>query len=45
MLTKRLLTAVEDELRRTGFEIVSQDDHFIDRPGDDLWWLAIARKP
>jgi len=39
------LTVVEGELRQTGFEIVSQDDHFIDRPGDDLWWLLVARKP
>jgi ubiquinone/menaquinone biosynthesis C-methylase UbiE len=39
------LTAVERELRNKGFEIVSQDDSFIDRPGDDLWWLVTARKP
>jgi ubiquinone/menaquinone biosynthesis C-methylase UbiE len=43
------LTIVESELRRTGFEIVSRDDHFIDlhnNPrGDDLWWLVTARKP
>jgi ubiquinone/menaquinone biosynthesis C-methylase UbiE len=39
------LTVVEGELRQTGFEIVSLDDHFIDRSGDDLWWLVIARKP
>ena len=39
------LTVVEGELRQTGFEIVSQDDHFIDRPGDDLWWLVVGRKP
>jgi SAM-dependent methyltransferase len=39
------LTAVESELRRKGFEIVSEDDHFIDRAGDHLWWLVIGRKP
>ena len=39
------LTVVEGELRRKGFEIVNQEDHFIGRPGDDLWWLVIARKP
>jgi predicted methyltransferase len=43
------LSAVETELRQMGFEIVSQDDHFIERPsdsqGDELWWLVIARKP
>jgi SAM-dependent methyltransferase len=39
------LTAVEGELRQKGFEIVSQDDHFIDRPGNDSWWLLNAQKP
>jgi predicted methyltransferase len=39
------LTAVEAELRQKGFEIVSQDDHFIDRPGNDSWWLLDAQKP
>jgi ubiquinone/menaquinone biosynthesis C-methylase UbiE len=39
------LAVVEGELRQKGFEIVSQDDHFIDRPRDDLWWLVIGRKP
>jgi ubiquinone/menaquinone biosynthesis C-methylase UbiE len=38
------LTVVEGELRQNGFEIVSQDDHFIDRPGEDVWWLVIGRK-
>jgi ubiquinone/menaquinone biosynthesis C-methylase UbiE len=36
---------VEGQLRNQGFEIVSQDDQFIDRSGDDLWWLVTARKP
>jgi arsenite methyltransferase len=40
------LTVVEGELQRTGFQIVSHDDHFIDRridpQGDDLWWLVVA---
>ena len=39
------IEVVEGQLRNKGFEIVSQDDSFIDRPGDDLWWLVIARKP
>jgi ubiquinone/menaquinone biosynthesis C-methylase UbiE len=38
------LSAVEDELQRNGFEIVSRDARFIDSPGDDLWWLLIGRK-
>ena len=38
-------TVVEGELRNKGFEIVSQDDSFIDRPGEDLWWLVVGRKP
>jgi ubiquinone/menaquinone biosynthesis C-methylase UbiE len=37
-------SAVEKELRENGFEIVGREDPFIDRPGDDLWWLVIARK-
>jgi ubiquinone/menaquinone biosynthesis C-methylase UbiE len=39
------LTVVAGQLRSAGFEIVSQDDSFIDRPRDDLWWLVTARKP
>jgi predicted methyltransferase len=39
------LATVADELRKKGFEVVSQDDHFIDRAGGDMWWLVIARKP
>jgi predicted methyltransferase len=39
------LAVVETELRNQGFEIVNRDDSFIDRPGDDLWWLVIGRKP
>jgi predicted methyltransferase len=39
------LTVVDGALRRMGFEIVSQDDHFIDHPGDNSWWLVIGRKP
>lgn len=36
---------VEGQLRGQRFEIVTQDESFIDRPGDDKWWLLIARKP
>jgi ubiquinone/menaquinone biosynthesis C-methylase UbiE len=36
--------AVESELQRDGFEIVSHDDHFIE-PHNNLWWMVIARKP
>jgi len=39
------LTVVEDQLRNHGFEIISHDDRFIDRPADDLWWLVTVRKP
>jgi predicted methyltransferase len=39
------LTVVAGQLRSEGFEIVSRDDSFIDRQGDDLWWLVTARKP
>jgi ubiquinone/menaquinone biosynthesis C-methylase UbiE len=41
----RPLQMVEEELRRKGFDIISRNDRFIDRPGDDLWWLLVARKP
>lgn len=45
---------VEAELRETGFELISRNDHFIerpaperpgDRPDDHLWWLIVAMKP
>ena len=36
---------IEDELRRHGFEMVSRDDRFIDRPGDEVWWLVVAKRP
>lgn len=37
---------VETEVRNAGFEIISRDDLFIDRPADDhIWWLLVARKP
>jgi ubiquinone/menaquinone biosynthesis C-methylase UbiE len=45
---------VEDEIRQSGFEVISRDDRFIDRPAserpghrpdDHVWWLIVARKP
>jgi len=36
---------VEIELRQQGFEILSLDDRFIDQPGDEPWWLLVARRP
>ena len=44
----------EDEIRQRGFEVISRDDRFIDRPAaqrpgdrpdDHVWWLLVARKP
>ncbi len=44
----------EDEIRQRGFEIISRNDRFIDRPAlerpgdrpdDHVWWLIVARKP
>jgi len=36
---------VETEVRSAGFEIISRQDHFIDRPADDqVWWLIVTRK-
>ena len=37
--------SVESELYRGGFEILAREEPFIDRPGDDLWWLIVAQKP
>jgi predicted methyltransferase len=37
--------SVESELRRRGFEILTREESFINRPGDDVWWLIVARKP
>jgi len=28
-----------------GLVRVSRDDTFIDRPGDDPWWLLVFEKP
>jgi ubiquinone/menaquinone biosynthesis C-methylase UbiE len=36
--------SVGDELRTSGFEILSREDHFLDQPGRGVWWLIIARK-
>jgi ubiquinone/menaquinone biosynthesis C-methylase UbiE len=44
----------EEEIRQTGFEVISRHDRFIDRPvaerpgdrpDDHVWWLIVARKP
>ena len=44
----------EDEIRQRGFEVISREDRFIDRPSaerpgdrpdDHVWWLIVARKP
>jgi len=41
---ERPRSAVEKDLREKGFEIVEREDPFIDRPGDDPWWLVVARR-
>jgi hypothetical protein len=47
-------SVAEDEIRQGGFEVLSRDDRFIDRPAversgdrqdDHVWWLIVARKP
>ena len=35
---------VEAEVRRRGFEILRRDDRFIQQPGEDSWWLLVARR-
>jgi SAM-dependent methyltransferase len=37
--------AAEMALRREGFEITSRDDTFIERSGEDSWWLIVAARP
>jgi predicted methyltransferase len=39
------MEAAEQELRHAGFEILQQEKPFIDRSGDDPWWMLTARKP
>jgi ubiquinone/menaquinone biosynthesis C-methylase UbiE len=37
---------VESEIREAGFEVVSRDDHFIDRPDEESTrWMIVFRKP
>jgi len=36
---------VETDLRNEGFMITLRDDYFVQRPGDDPWWLIVATKP
>jgi hypothetical protein len=47
-------SVAEDEIRQRGFEVLSRDNRFIDRPAverpgdrqdDHVWWLIVARKP
>ena len=51
---ERAPAEVEKEIRRSGFEVISRDDRFIesptadrpgDRPDDHGWWLIVAGKP
>jgi ubiquinone/menaquinone biosynthesis C-methylase UbiE len=36
---------VDFDLRRASFEVLPREDHFIDRPTGERWWMIIARKP
>lgn len=38
-------SSVKTELQEAGFEIVQSQDRFIDRLGDNPWWLTVAHKP
>jgi predicted methyltransferase len=39
-------TVAEREINQQGFQTVTREDRFIDRPGDeDLWWLIVFRRP
>jgi predicted methyltransferase len=37
--------SVESDLRKQGFQILTREDSFIAQPGDEFWWLIVARKP
>jgi ubiquinone/menaquinone biosynthesis C-methylase UbiE len=37
--------AVEAEVRKAGFSIVSRNDEFIHPAGDESWWLLVADRP
>jgi SAM-dependent methyltransferase len=39
------LDLAEKEIHESGLEIVSRQDHFVHRPGQESWWLIVARKP
>jgi ubiquinone/menaquinone biosynthesis C-methylase UbiE len=37
--------SVEMDVRNQGFDILSRDDSFIKRSGEDTWWVIVAAKP
>jgi ubiquinone/menaquinone biosynthesis C-methylase UbiE len=39
------LDLAEKEIRQSGFEIISQQGRFIERPGNERWWLIVGRRP
>jgi ubiquinone/menaquinone biosynthesis C-methylase UbiE len=39
------ISFAEAEILQSGFEVVSLQDRFIERPGHNPWWLLVARKP
>jgi ubiquinone/menaquinone biosynthesis C-methylase UbiE len=40
-----LSATVESELLQTGFKIINRQDHFIEEPAKESWWLIVAGKP
>ena len=40
-----LVCGSAEQIREAGFRLVSRDDRFIDRAGDDPWWLLVVEKP
>lgn len=37
------LALAEEQVRQEGFEIVREQDHLLDQPGEGPWWLIVAQ--
>jgi len=39
------LSFASEQIHRSGFDIIQQQDRFIDRIGEEPWWMIVAQKP